>query len=123
MMSEVTVVIVGTVLAFGLGMVWFSPKLFGAKCTEGNGLNPGKPEKPPVADLMAQLAGTFLLAWVVGVTAKNETLFTIVLITLTMIVLNGASVFFTDKNAYMRHTDAGYTVAMVVIMIICQGIL
>jgi len=127
-MSEITAdvnwlaVIVGTVLSFGLGMVWFSPKLFGKKWTEGNGLSLDGPSKPPVAAMIAQLAGTFLLAWVVGVTAKNEALLTIILITITMVVLNGASAFFTGKNAYVRHTDAGFTVAMVVIMIICQGI-
>ncbi len=126
-MSEITDInwlatIVGFVLAFGLGMIWFSPKLFGKKWAEGVGLDPAGPGKPPVAAMAAQITGTFLLAWTVGVTASNDALLTIILITLTIVVLAGASAFFTGKNAYARHTEAGFTIAMVVIMIICQGI-
>ena len=127
-MSEITAdinwlaVIVGTVLSFGFGMVWFSPKLFGKKWAEGNNLNPEGPARPPVGAINVQFVGTFLLAWVVGVTAKNDALLTILLITVTMVALNGASALFTGKNAYVRHTDAGYTIAIVVIMTICQGI-
>ena len=115
-------VIVGFVVSFGLGWVWFSPKLFGKKWAEGNGLDPDGPDKMPMTAMVSQAVGTFLLAWVVGVTAKNDALLTILLITVTIVVLNGASSFFLNKNAYVRHTDAGFTVAMVVIMIICQGI-
>ena len=115
-------VIVGFVVSFGLGWVWFSPKLFGKKWAEGNGLDPNGPDKMPMTAMVSQVVGTFLLAWVVGVTAKNDALLTILLITVTIVVLNGASSFFLNKNAYVRRTDAGFTVAMVVIMIICQGI-
>ena len=126
-MSEITDInwlatIVGFVLAFGLGMVWFSPKLFGTKWAEDNGLDPAHPNKPPAAAMAAQAVGTFLLAWVVGVTAANDALLTVILITVTMLVLNGASAFFTGKTAYVRNTEGGYTLAMVVIMIIFQGI-
>jgi len=126
-MSEITDInwlatIVGFVLSFGLGWLWFSPKLFGTKWAEGNGLDPNGPDKMPMAAMITQAAGTFLLAWVVGVTAKNDALLTIILIMVTIVVLNGASALFLNKNAYVRHTDAGFTVAMVVIMIISQGI-
>ena len=126
-MSEITDInwlatIIGFVLSFGLGMVWFSPKLFGKRWAEDNGLDPAGPSKPPVAAMSLQVIGTFLLAWVVGVTASNDALLTIILITAMMIVLNGAGAFFTGKTAYVRHTDGGFTLAMVVIMIICQGI-
>mgnify|MGYP000486395827 CR=1 FL=1 len=127
-MSEITDInwlatIVGFALSFGLGMLWFSPKMFGKKWAEGVGINPDSPDKPPAGAMIAQAIGTFLLAWVVAVTAKNEALFTIILITLTMVFLAGASAFFTGKNAYARHTEAGFTVSMVVIMIICQAII
>ena len=126
-MSEITDInwlatIVGFVLAFGLGMVWFSQKVFGKKWAEDNGLDPAGPSKPPVAAMAFQATGTFLLAWVVGVTAKNDALLTIILITATILVLNGASAFFTGKSAYVRYVEGGFTLAMVVIMIICQGI-
>lgn len=115
-------IIVGFVVSFGLGSIWFSTKMFGKKWVEGVGLNPDGPEKPPIAAMSAQLVGTFLLSWVVGVTASNDALLTIILITLTIIILSGANGFFVGKNAYVRHTEAGFTFAMVVIMVICQGI-
>jgi len=115
-------VIVGFVVSFGLGWLWFSPKLFGKKWAEGNGLNPDGPDKMPMNAMITQAAGTFLLAWVVGVTAKNEALLTIILIAVTIIVLNAAGAMFTNKKPYVRHVDAGFTLAMVVVMIICQGI-
>mgnify|MGYP002640446096 CR=1 FL=1 len=126
-MSEITDInwlatIVGFVLSFGLGMVWFSPKLFGKKWAEGVGLDPAGPSKPPMAAMTAQVIGTFLLAWTVGVTASNDALLTIILFTVTMVVLAGASGFFTGKSAYARHAEGGFMVAMVVIMIICQGV-
>ena len=126
-MSEITDInwlatIVGFVVAFGLGMVWFSPKLFGTRWAEDNGLDPAGPSKPPVATMAVQVVGTFLLAWVVGVTAQNDALLTIILITVMMVFLNAANALFTGKTAYVRHTEAGFTIAMVVIMIICQGI-
>lgn len=126
-MSELTdvnwlAIIVGFVVSFGLGSVWFSPRMFGKKWAEGVGIDPEGPKKPPVAAMSAQLVGTFLLSWVVGVTASNDALLTILLITLTIVVLSGANGFFIGKNAFVRHTEGGYTVAMVVIMIICQGI-
>ena len=126
-MSEITDInwlatIVGFALAFGLGMIWFSPKLFGKKWAEGVGLDPAGPSKPPVIAMTFQTIGTFLLAWTVGVTAQNDALLTIILITVTIIVLSGASGAFTGKSAYARHAEGGFTLAMVVIMIICQGI-
>lgn len=126
-MSEITDInwlatIVGFVLSFGLGWLWFSPKMFGKKWAEGNSLDPNGPDKMPMAAMITQAVGTFLLAWVVGVTAKNDALLTIILIAVTIVVLNNANALFTKKNAYVRRTDGGFTLAMVVIMIICQGI-
>ena len=103
-------------------MIWFSPKMFGKKWAEGVGLDPAGPSKPPVMAMTFQTIGTFLLAWTVGVTAQNDALLTIVLITATIIVLAGASGAFTGKDSYARHTEAGFTLAMVVVMVICQGI-
>ena len=60
-------VIIGFVLAFALGWLWYSPKLFGRKWAEGVGLDPKGPETMPVAAMAIQAAGTFLLAWLVGI--------------------------------------------------------
>jgi len=116
-------VLVSFVLAFILGWLWYSPKLFGHKWAEGVGLDPKGPEKMPVAAMAFQAAGTFLLAWLVGVTAAHESLFTIILIALTIMALMAAGGFFTRKTGYAIATEVGFIVAMVVVMIVVQAIL
>jgi hypothetical protein len=52
-------VLLGTVLAFGLGMIWFSPRMFGKIWSEGShGIAP--PAQMPVAAMVVQFIGTFL---------------------------------------------------------------
>lgn len=116
-------VCVGAVLAFLLGWLWYSPKLFGKKWAEGVGLSIDcESTELPKAAMIAQALGTFLLAWLVGITAANEALLTIILITLTIVVLMTAGGLFSKKSSYAIATEAGFVVAMVVIMIVCQGI-
>mgnify|MGYP003349415866 FL=1 len=116
-------VIIGFVLAFALGWLWYSPKLFGRKWAEGVGLDPKGPETMPVAAMAIQAAGTFLLAWLVGITAAHEALFTIILIALTIMMLLAAGGFFTKKSGYAIATEAGFVAAMVVVMIAVQAAL
>ena len=115
-------VIIGAVVAYALGMLWFSPKMFGTKWAEGNRLDPKGPAKPPVAGIIVQAIGTFLLAWLVGVTAANNALATIVLAALTLIALMAAGGLFTSKSSYAITAEVTYVAAMVVIMIAVQGI-
>ncbi|MGB8315322.1 MAG: DUF1761 domain-containing protein [Aestuariivirga sp.] len=128
-MSELTTnvnwlaVVVGFVLSFGLGWLWYSPKLFGAKWAEGVGAKIGDgAATPPAAPMVLQAIGTFLLAWLVGVTASNNALLTIILVAITYMVLQAASGKFTGKSNYAIGTEVGFTAAMVVLMIIVQGI-
>ena len=116
-------VIIGFVLAFALGWLWYSPRLFGRKWAEGVGLDPSGPETMPVAAMAFQAAGTFLLAWLVGITATHEALFTIILIALTIMMLLAAGGFFTKKSGYAIATEAGFVAAMVVVMIAVQAAL
>jgi len=80
-------VAVGTVLSFALGGLWYSPKLFGTKWAEGAGVSMKGEAGRPAAALMAQFVATFMLAWVVGVTAANDALMTIILVTATIAAL------------------------------------
>jgi len=68
-------------------------------------------------------ANAFGLAWLVGLTVKNEAMLTIIFVGVTIILLMAASGLMTGKNAYTRHVDAGFGAAMLVIMIACQAIL
>ena len=56
---------VGGVVAFMLGWLWYSPKLFGTKWAEGVGLSLEEGSGPAAAAMIMQIIGTFLLAWVV----------------------------------------------------------
>jgi hypothetical protein len=115
-------VAVGAVLAYALGYMWYSPKLFGKKWAEGVGLK-SAPENLPVAAMTAQAAGTFLLAWVVGVTAANNALLTVILVVATIVALMLAGSLFTLKSFFAMFTETGFVVAMAVVMIAVQGIL
>jgi hypothetical protein len=131
-MSEITTnvnwlaVIVGAVLSFILGALWYSPKLFGMKWAEGVGVKlpeGGGNTMPGAAPMILQAIGTLLLAWLVGVTAANNALWTIILAAITFMVLQAASGKFTSKSDYAIFTEVGFIAAMVVIMIAVQGIL
>jgi hypothetical protein len=128
-MSELTAnvnwiaVIAGTVLSFLLGWLWYSPKLFGTKWAEGAGVKLGTADAMPVGAMVAQLLGTFLLAWLIGITAGQNALFTAILIVLMAIVLIVGNGLFARKNNYAIATEAGFIAAMALVMIAAQGIL
>jgi hypothetical protein len=127
-MSEITLgvnwiaVVVGAVVSFLLGWLWYSPKLFGTRWAEGAKVSLSEGSEMPIGAMIAQAIGTILLSWIVGVTAVASQLTTMILITLTIVVLMIASGLFSQKSNYTIKTEAGFVVAMVVIMIICQGI-
>jgi hypothetical protein len=116
-------VIVGAVLAFLLGWLWYSPKLFGTKWAEGIGVQLGGATAPPAAAMVAQAIGTFLLAWVVGVTAASNALFTFILVVLTIAVLIAAGGLFAGKSRYAIATESGFVIAMGVVMFAVQAVL
>lgn len=116
-------VIVGFVISYVLGGIWYYKSVFGAKWASGVGLDPSAEFKPTAAATITQALGTFGLSWVVGITAKNDQLITLILVAVTLVLLMAANAFFIQKSAYARHTEAGFIVAMVVIMVACQGLL
>ena len=117
-------VAVGAVIAYLLGWLWYSPKMFGTKWAEGVGVSCDDPSAPPpVAPMVTQAIGTFLLAWVVGVTATHNALATIILIVVTYLFLLIAAGLFAQKSCYAIGVEVGYVISMVAIMIACQAIL
>jgi Protein of unknown function (DUF1761) len=115
-------VIVGTVLSFLLGWLWYSPKLFGVKWAEGVGVKMGSADNMPAAAMGAQLLGTFLLSWLVGITAGQNALLTIILIALAIIVFIVSNGLFAKKSNYAISVEAGFIAAMTVVMVVVQGI-
>ncbi len=127
-MGEITVgvswlaVIVGAVVSFLAGWLWYSPKLFGPKWAEGVGVEMGTASEMPVAAMATQIVGLLLMSWFVGVTAANNALLTVILATLAFTVLGYSGGLFTKKSTYARNVDAGYWIVALVVMIIVQGI-
>ncbi len=115
-------VIAGTVISFLVGWVWYSERLFGAKWATGVGVDMAKADKMPMAAMVTMLAGLFLMSWFVGVTAANNALLTVILGTVAFTVLGYAGGAFRNNSTYARNVDAGYWIASLVVMVICQGI-
>jgi hypothetical protein len=115
-------VIVGAIAAFIIGWLWYSPKLFGTKWAEGLGIPMGTASEMPMAAMVLQAVGLFLMSWFVGVTAVNNALLTVILATLAFTVLGASGAMFAKQNAYVRHVNGGYWLVSLVVMIICQGI-
>jgi len=112
----------GAVVSFLVGWLWYSPKLFGVKWAQGSGVELASASSMPVAAMMTQLLGLFLLSWFVGVTAASNLLLTVVLGAAAFIVLGYSGALFSGKSRYARNVDAGYWIVSLVIMIVCQGI-
>jgi hypothetical protein len=115
-------VIVGTVVAFLAGWLWYSPKLFGTKWAEGSRVQLGNANEMPVGAMIAQVIGLFLMSWLVGVTMANNAVWTAILATLAFAILAYSGSMFSQKTAYARVVDFGYWIAALVIMVICQSL-
>ena len=115
-------VIVGAVAAFLVGWLWYSPKLFGEKWSEGVGVDLGSAQDMPVAAMVFQFLGMVLMSWVIGITAAQNALFTAILVILAITALIMANGYFARKSAYAIRTEAGFIIVAGIIMIACQGI-
>jgi hypothetical protein len=115
-------VIVGTILSFLLGWLWYSAKLFGTKWAEGSGVSLGSANDMPMFALVAQLIALLLLAIVVGITATVNALFTAILAILAAAAFVASAGAFVRKNRYAVLVDIFYVVIAGVVMIVCQGI-
>ena len=109
-----------TVLCFMLGGLWYSPLLFGTKWAEGVGVETGPGARQPVAGLVAQLLGTFLLAWLIGLADAIDAYPAVVLIVLTITTLLIAANLFAEHTLYSSLVQGLFVVAMAAIMVICN---
>ncbi|MGC3937598.1 DUF1761 domain-containing protein [Roseobacter sp. EG26] len=113
---------VGTVAAFGLGMLWFGPLMFGkAWATGSHDISP--PASPPMAAMVVQFLGILLLALVVGMTETNQAIMTAVGAILAVAFVVAGMDLFSQKSGRATLVDAGYIVAAGAVMILAQGVL
>ncbi len=117
-----TAVAVGTIAAFGLGMLWFSPLLFGRAWAAGSH-NIKPPASPPVLAMLIQFIGTAVLALVVGITETDQAIMTAIGAILAVALIVAGMDLFSQKNGKATAVDAGYIVAGGVLMILAHGLL
>lgn len=111
-----TVVIVSTILAFGLGWLWYSPLMFVKGWMEGI----GEPvwRAPMWMPMMAQLGSTFLFAIIVNVAAADGHIGHAVLVGLTIAGFTKASGFYSGKSMYAVSVEVGYIVVMTILLML-----
>jgi hypothetical protein len=112
-----TATLVGAVAAFLVGWLWYSDKLFGAKWRAGVGLTGDTKQKAMAPAMVTQIVGTFLLAWVIGITETTNSLAFAILIALTIAVLVKANGLFAGKSKYAIMVESGFILVMVIVMI------
>ena len=117
-----TAVIVGAVVAFLVGWLWYSPKLFGTKWAEGVGVELGDTSEMPMGAMAYQIVGLFLMSWFVGVTAANDALLTVILATVAFSIMSMAGGKFAKHSSYANHVNAGFWLVSLMVMVIANGI-
>lgn len=117
-------VVVGAVAAFALGMLWYSPKMFGTKWAMASGHDPEKMKKmkPPMHAMLAQAVSTFLFAWVIGITETTGNIAFAVLIALLVAATVKSNGLWSTKKMYAVKVETLYILAMFVVMIVAQAI-
>ncbi len=112
----------GTIAAFALGMLWFSPKLFGTTWSAGSH-NIQPPDAPPLLAMVIQLAGTLVLALIIGITETAGAIIVAIGAVLAVALFVAGMDLFSQKSGKATWVDAGYVLACGVVMIAAQGIL
>lgn len=114
-------VIVGTVVAFGAGWLWYG-MLFQKVWMEGSRLTEADTQSMSPTAMVLQVVGLFLLALVIGVTATSDALGTAILAILAAAVLIMSGASFSKKTNAAILIEGGYVVVAGIVMIIFQGI-
>ncbi|MCA9355318.1 hypothetical protein KC865_02095 [Candidatus Kaiserbacteria bacterium] len=109
-------VIVSFVLAFGLGWLWYSDKCFGKKWRAGI----GQPiwQAPMWMPMSAQGVSTLLFSIIINSVMTEGGVVYAILIAITIAGFIKAGGFYSGKSKYAVSVEAGYVIAMAVIMIV-----
>ena len=116
-----TAIFAGTVLAFGLGLLWFGP-IFGRIWALGSH-NIQPPQRPPLLAMGLQLTGTFLLALVVGLTEVRGDIWAALAAVAALTCLQAAGGIFSQKSLGASFVEGGFVLAMGFLMIAAQALL
>lgn len=113
---------VGTIAAFFLGFVVYSPIGFQRRWAEGTRIDPAPPEKMPVAAMGMQIMSLFLLALIIGITATTDSLGLAVLAILAVAAQAASVGTWAQKASFAISVDTGYALGAGILMIVAQGI-
>lgn len=116
-------VAVGTAVSFLLGWLWYSPALFGKKWAAGVGVDLGTASSMPAVALAAQLAATFSLAWLIGLAVDRHGFLVDVLIVAMPVLFIVSNGLFAKKSGYAIAVEAGFIVAMGLVMNVVQALI
>ena len=126
-MTDVSLVavIVATVLSFMLGGIWYSPRVFGARWSEGVGIDLESEDagKHAVKALSVQFVSTLLLAWVLGAMVDaGEWLMIAATVGVASIILISAGLF--HRNSHFAAVIEGvFVLMMAAVMIVVHLVL
>ena len=109
--------VLGAIIAYALGWVWYSPKLFAYRWLNGVGLSVDDMSGPPIAAMAVQALGTFLLAWMIGMAFANAIPAMANVAVGSLIVLLASSGLYTQKKWSAIVIEVGYVLAMAAIMV------
>jgi len=116
-------VIVSFIVSFMLGWLWYSPKMFGSSWASGVGVTISEDMKMPMMAMLTQALGTFAMAWLVGVIAAKNSLSTIILTLVMLILLIVSNGKYAQKSNAAVTIEGAYIAVMGIIMIACQALL
>ena len=114
---------VGTIAAFTLGALWYSPVLFVNGWAKGVGIDIQDKPDNMIGAMVTQLVATFLLSLVVGVCAVGDQIALAILVIVTIAILLYAGGGFTQKSTYAKMVESGFVIAMGAVMIACHILL
>ena len=114
---------VGTIAAFLLGWLWYSPLVFGTKWAAGSGVTLDSADRMPAMAMFTQLLALLALAMVIGITAQVDALITAILAILATALFAASAGSFINKSRYAITVDVCYRIVAGAVMIVFQGIL
>jgi hypothetical protein len=115
-------IIVSAIIAFVLGYLWYSPKVFGKRWAEGTGVVLDDTSRPPLLAMATQIIATFLLSSIVFYLQANRSLLFLGLVVLCLIFLSASQTLFSQKSPIAVLIDQGYVLAMVLTLLMVQNL-
>lgn len=113
---------IGTIAAFALGALWYSPVLFVKGWAQGVGVDIDAKPEGVAATMITQFFGTFLLALVIAICTAKDQLALALLAILTIAVLLFSGGGYTQKSRYAKIVESTFVIAMGAIMIACHSL-